>query len=51
MSAADARLALRIASELESATDLQKVLIDVDFDNYVTTADARTILQMSTNLA
>ena len=45
LTAADARIALRLAVELEELTPDLKKLCDVDKDGFVTSADARTILR------
>ena len=50
VTAADARLALRIAVRLDFADALTKVAADVDGDDFVTAADARFILRMAVGL-
>ena len=50
VTAADARLALRIAVRLDDADDLVKAAADVDGDGSVTSADARFILRMAVGL-
>ncbi|MBR3869259.1 MAG: S8 family serine peptidase [Clostridia bacterium] len=47
ITAADARLALRFSSQLETPSNLQRVLCDMNNDFYITAADSRTILQMA----
>lgn len=47
LSAADARTALRIAVDLESATQEQKLACDLDYDQEISAADAREILRLS----
>lgn len=47
ITAADARLALRISAQLETCTAQQAVMIDVNYDDSITAADAQTILSMS----
>ena len=50
ITAADARIALRIAAELESA-DSEKITIgDMNGDKQITAADARLILRKSAML-
>ncbi len=51
ITAADARLALRYSSQVETPTNLQKVLCDMDDDYYLTAADSRLILQISSSTA
>lgn len=48
--AADARLALRVAAQLETLSDVQLKLADVNADNRIIAADARSILRVSANL-
>ena len=48
--AADARLALRVAAQLETLDDVQLVLADVNADNKIIAADARAILRVSATL-
>lgn len=50
ITAADARLALRIAAKLEKASAEQYKAADVNGDGIVTSADARKILRHSANL-
>lgn len=50
ITAADARKALRAASQLETLTETQKKAADVNNDGKVTAADARTILRQAANL-
>ena len=50
ITSADARLVLRFAIELESFTDLQRILADVDSDKTVTPSDARAVLRASVGL-
>lgn len=50
VTAADARLALRIAVKLDNADDALKAAADVDGDRKVTAADARLILRMAVGL-
>lgn len=50
ITAADARKALRGASQLEKLTEKQKKAADVNNDGKVTAADARTILRQAANL-
>lgn len=47
---ADARLALRIASKLENADEIQLLAADVNGDEKVTASDARAILRFSAGL-
>lgn len=47
ITAADGRLALRYTADLETFTDRQQVLSDVDGDGNVSAADARNILNYS----
>lgn len=47
ISASDARLALRAASQLEMLSEVEKYLADVNGDGKITAADARLILNMS----
>ena len=49
ITAADARLALRAASQLEILSETEKYLADVNSDGRITAADARKILQKSAN--
>lgn len=51
VSAADARLALRIAAKLENPTAEQFIVANVIVDANVTAADARLILRVSAKLA
>lgn len=48
--AADARLALRVAAQLETLDEVQLILADVNADNKIIAADARSILRVSANL-
>lgn len=48
--AADARLALRVAAQLETLSDLQLLLADVNADNKIIAADARSILRVSAGI-
>lgn len=48
--AADARLALRVAAQLETLDDVQLILADVNADNKIIAADARAILRVAANL-
>lgn len=50
VTAADARLALRISAKLEAADDMQFLAADVDKNNKITAADARKILRVSAKL-
>ena len=50
VTAADARLALRMAVRLDNADDITKAAADVDGDGQVTAADARLILRMAVGL-
>ena len=50
ITAADARLALRIAAKLEKVSAEQYKAADVNGDGIVTSADARKILRHSANL-
>lgn len=50
VTAADARLTLRCAVELESFRGLQKVVGDLTIDRRITAADARKILRMAVGL-
>ncbi len=50
ITAADARLALRISVNLEKPTEDQKMAADIDGNGSVTAADARIILRISVNL-
>lgn len=50
VTAADARLALRISAKLETADDIQFLAADVDKNNKITAADARKILRVSAKL-
>ncbi len=50
VTAADARMALRIAVRLDPADDIMKASADVDGDTMVTAADARFILRMAVEL-
>lgn len=46
----DARTALRIAANLETATDDMRAVADINSDGHVTPSDARTILRIAANL-
>lgn len=51
ITAADARLALRISSKIESLDTIQQaVMIDVNYDDSINAADARLILRMSADI-
>ena len=50
ITAADARVALRISAKLEKATEAQKILADVNHDGKITAADARKILRVAAKL-
>ncbi|MBQ8209856.1 MAG: dockerin type I repeat-containing protein [Clostridia bacterium] len=50
VTATDARIALRIAAGLETATDAVISAADATFDSKITAADARAILRASANL-
>ena len=50
ITAADARLALRISAKLEKATEYQTRIADMDKNNKITAADARKILRISAGL-
>lgn len=50
ITAADARLALRISAGLEQATDEQRTAADINEDGKITAADARKILRISAGL-
>ena len=50
ITAADARLVLRISAKLEKATDIQFKLADYNNDGKVTAADARLVLRKSAKL-
>ena len=50
ITAADARLALRISAKLEKATELQTTVADMDKNGKITAADARKILRISAKL-
>ncbi len=50
ITAADARLALRISAKLEKGTDYQMLVADVNQDKKITAADARKILRISAKL-
>ena len=50
ISAADARLALRISAHLENANWLMKKSADADGNDKITAGDARTILRVAANL-
>lgn len=50
ITAADARLALRFASKLDTATQEQSTLADINKDNRLTAADARLILRKAAGL-
>ena len=47
ITASDARFVLRMASQLETGNNVQKVLADMNYDGYITSADSRIILQIS----
>lgn len=47
---ADARLAERCAAQLETLTQKQLVMADVNYDGKITSEDARTILRLSAGL-
>lgn len=50
VTAADARLILRRAANLESFTDNQTIASDVDKNNKITASDARKVLRVSSSL-
>ena len=50
ITSADARLALRVAVNLETLTEIQRLAADVDKDNHVRSADARMILRVAVGL-
>lgn len=50
VTAADARLVLRVSAQLDSFTDEQTLLADVDFNSKITAADARLVLRASARL-
>ncbi len=50
ITAADARLALRISAKLEKATEYQTRIADMDKNGKITAADARKILRISAKL-
>ena len=50
ITAADARLALRISARLDSPSDISVILADTDCDGTVSAADARKILRVSARL-
>lgn len=50
ITAADARLALRVAANLESISKAVAYAADVDGNNSITASDARTILRVAANL-
>lgn len=50
LTAADARLALRISAKLETPTDVQFTAADYNKDRKITAADARSILRKSAKL-
>ncbi|MBR3868772.1 MAG: dockerin type I repeat-containing protein [Clostridia bacterium] len=50
ITAADARLALRISAKLQTATDYQNKAADMNMDGKITAADARKILRKSAKL-
>ena len=50
ITAADARVALRLSAKLEYATEAQKILADVNLDGKITAADARKILRVAAKL-
>lgn len=50
ITAADARVALRISAKLEKATEAQKLIADVNKDGKITAADARKILRVAAKL-
>lgn len=51
ISASDARLALRAASQLEMLSEVEKYVADVNGDGKVTAADARLILNMASGVS
>ena len=50
VTAADARLALRIAVRLDTVDDITKAAADVDGDDQITAADARLALRIAVRL-
>ena len=50
ITAADARLALRLSANLEEFSDIQEKLADINNDGKNTAADARLILRLAANL-
>lgn len=50
ITAADARVALRISAKLEKTTEAQKLIADVNNDGKITAADARKILRVAAKL-
>lgn len=50
ITAADARIVLRMSVGLEASTKEQKIIADVDGDNSITAADARLVLRRSVGL-
>ena len=50
VTAADARLALRISAKLETADEMQKITADVNYDGKINASDARKILRVSAKL-
>ena len=50
ITAADARLALRVSAKLETLTDYILRVADMNKDGKITAADARTILRKSAKL-
>jgi len=51
ITAADARIMLRISAKLDAATDVQFAAADINSDSKVTAAEARNILRFSAKLA
>lgn len=47
ITAADARLVLRFSSQLETPTDIQRLMSDVNGDGQITAADSQLVLQYS----
>ena len=50
VTAADARLALRVSAKMDTVTDIQTIAADVDFNSKITAADARLILRVSAKM-
>lgn len=50
ITAADARLALRISAQLQIPTDYESVVADINSDKIITASDARIILRISAEL-